>query len=354
MKRVLIAPLDWGLGHATRCIPIVRMLLKSKCEVLLAGSGNSLAVLRREFPELKFFFLPAYDPQYSVTGSMVSKMISQLPHFARVIAKEHRTLEKIVVENKLDIVIADNRFGCWSSNATSVFITHQSNILMPRRFGWLSWFVRKINLMFVKKFDVCWVPDDPNDSLAGDLVYFGRLPANPPAEFIGHLSRFTQSAEVQQVIYDIVVILSGPEPQRTLLEKIVSAQLIKSSYKYFIVRGLPELSAAAPSHTAHFLDSVSLQHLLHSSHMVIARSGYSTVMDMASLGKKAIFIPTPGQTEQVYLAKRLREKKIAFSMDQNNFDLELAMQRSSEYMGFPKRTFSHDLLNTSLLKLIMR
>jgi UDP-N-acetylglucosamine transferase subunit ALG13 len=347
-----VAPLDWGLGHATRCIAIIHMLLENNCEVFIAGSGNSLALLKREFSENNFFLLPAYDPKYPSSGSMAWKMFRQIPHFVRTIKSEHLALERIVSENKIDIVIADNRYGCWSSKAKSVFITHQSNILMPQRFGWLSAIVRQLNMALIKNFDVCWIPDDPQGSLAGELISFGTPPKNISTDFVGHLSRFTPSGELS-IIYDVVVILSGPEPQRTLLENIMIPQLKKSTYKYFIVRGLPEsVSNTENNNMVDFLDSSSLQRLVESSRMVIARSGYSTIMDMASLGKKAIFIPTPGQTEQLYLAKKLKESGIAFSMEQKNFNLKLAMHESEKYTGFPKRKFSNQLLRIALLKLL--
>jgi uncharacterized protein (TIGR00661 family) len=349
--KVLIAPLDWGLGHATRCIPIIRMLIENSCTTFIAGNGNSLEVLKREFPGNKFFLLPAYDPKYPSRGSMVWKMLGQMPHFIRTVKNEHHALEKIVRENQIDIVIADNRYGCWSSKATSVFITHQSNILMPKRFGWLAGVVKKVNTTLMKKFDVCWIPDDPQGSLAGELITFGKIPKNISTEFVGHLSRFIPSGEVT-IIYDVVVVLSGPEPQRTLLENIIVPQLKKSTYKYFVVRGLPESeSQSRDSHTADFLTSSSLQRIIESSRIIIARSGYSTVMDMASLGKKVIFIPTPGQTEQLYLAKKLKEAKIALSMEQMNFDFELAMQESKHYTGFPQRNLSNLLLEPALRKL---
>lgn len=334
MKRILVAPLDWGLGHATRCIPIVRELLSRNCEVILAGSGSSLALLKAEFPGLDYVVLPAYDPVYPRMGSMVSKMIRQIPKFIKTIHQEHQETEKLIRQKKIDVVIADNRYGCWSSAIPSVFITHQSNILMPKRFGWLQGLVRKLNISHMRKFTRCWIPDDPTGWLSGELISFGKIDAALNIDYIGALSRFAPSSPHVQKKYDIVAICSGPEPQRTLLENLILPELKRSGYKYFLVRGLPSAENQAHHNIADFLTANVLQTLIESADMVIARSGYSTIMDLQSLKKKAIFIPTPGQTEQEYLAAKLMQQRIAFSMDQKQFNLETALKESSQYTGF--------------------
>jgi predicted glycosyltransferase len=350
MRRVLVAPLDWGLGHATRCMPVIRTLLKNDCEVLIASSGGALALLQQEFPNIKYFELPAYDPSYPMKGSMVWKMVLQLPHFVRVINKEHIVLEEIVKQNKVDIVISDNRYGCWSSKARSVFITHQSNIMMPKRFGWLSGWVRHKNLELIRKFNLCWIPDNPNQSLAGVLASFnGNVSIH--TEYIGHLSRFNIPIK-RPVKYDVAVILSGPEPQRSLFEKIIMPQLAASDLKYFVVRGILDTINRSDKHSCDFMSARDLQELIESSAVIIARSGYSTVMDMAALKKKAIFVPTPGQTEQEYLAARLKDQKIAFSMAQPEFNLNFALIESKAYSGFARFELSNVLLDNAVQKLL--
>lgn len=332
MKKVLVAPLDWGLGHATRCIPVIRELLNRGCEVVLAGSGPSLALLKNEFPKLTSFELPAYDPKYPRKGSMVWKMAFQLWRFLKVIKEEHAVIEKIVAANHIDIVISDNRYGCWSSLVKSVFITHQSNILMPKRFGWLQGWVRKYNARAMRKFSLCWIPDDPEQFLAGNLISYGKIERRINFEYIGMLSRF--EFHEGQKKYDVVAVFSGPEPQRTLLENIVTPQLKSSGLSYFIVRGKVRDRRTTDAFGTDFMNSEALQMLLLAAEVVIARSGYSTLMDLSALGKRAIFIPTPGQTEQEYLAQKLEQEKIAFTMPQHRFDLKTALACSKEYKGF--------------------
>jgi uncharacterized protein (TIGR00661 family) len=350
MKRVLIAPLDWGFGHATRCIPIIAELLNSGVEVMLAGSGPSLALLKSEFPELASFEIPGYNPEYPRGGSMVLKMVTQLPKFFSTIEAEHTVVEKIIREQHIDVIISDNRYGCWSGQIPSVFITHQSNIMMPKRFGWAGGYIRRLNVKHMKKFTRCWIPDFPGEhNLAGELISFGRITDSLNVEFIGPISRFRASGN-SLLRYDILAICSGPEPQRTLLEELLRKQLKTSGLRYFLVRGSVS-TTAADLHSANFLTSGDLQSLIESSAVVVARSGYSTIMDLAALGKKAIFIPTPGQTEQEYLAKRLSERRIAFSMKQNKFNFDVAWKELPNYSGFQRTHRKDEYLKSAIVKL---
>lgn len=335
MKRVMIAPLDWGLGHATRCIPVIRELQSQGCEVVLAGSGDSLKVLTKEFPSLCYFSLPGYEPKYPLMGSMVLAMARQLPHFLKVIAAEHRATEKIAREERINLIISDNRYGCWSKSTPSVFITHQSNILMPQRFGILQGIVRRLSRRMIDRFDVCWIPDFPEEhSLAGDLISFGKISLRAKVRYIGWLSRFQKRDDVGSGQYQLLAVFSGPEPQRTLLEQRIVPQLRASGLKFKVVRGLPLALGTEDDQMVNFVGSEALQHLIESSGLILSRSGYSSVMDLNALGSNAIFVPTPGQTEQEYLARRLMDKGIAYTMPQEEFDLAKAIMESKNYRGF--------------------
>jgi uncharacterized protein (TIGR00661 family) len=354
MKRVLVAPLDWGLGHATRCIPIIKKLLAKNIKVLIAGSGDSLSLLRAEFPSIKFFTLPGYEPRYPAGRAMVLTMLKQIPKFFKAVRSEHKTIEKIITDEKIDFVISDNRYGCWSVQVPSVFITHQSNVLMPKRFGWAGGIVRRMNYRYMKKFTWCWVPDmaeQPN--LSGDLSSFGKLPPGLNVKHIGPLSRFVASDAGVQNKYDITAIFSGPEPQRTILENIVTPQLKSSGLRFFIVRGVTSSNTSADETIANFLTSQELQSKIKSSSIILARAGYSTIMDMATLGKKVIFIPTPGQTEQEYLAGQLMNRGIAFSMPQENFNLQLALRESQRFTGFNAGKTDDQALDSAIENLLL-
>jgi len=345
MKRILLTPLDWGLGHATRCIPIVRELLRRECTVFIAGSGDSLLLLKNEFPQLRFFTLPAYQPVYPSGRNMVWKMILQVPKFMEVIKNEHLQIESIIDQNKIDLIISDNRYGCWSARIRSVFITHQLNILMPKGFRWLERPVRLLNERLIKKFSHCWIPDyaDEKMSLSGKLSRYNKS-SSYQVTHIGPLSRFKKPVE-QPCLYDIVCILSGPEPQRTLFENKIINQLRTSGLRYFLVQGVYSKEQGNVPNESAFLNSEALQNVISQSSVVIARSGYSTLMDLAALGKKGIVVPTPGQTEQEYLALRWNKKGVLWSMTQESFNLTIALRESNRYTGFTNGCN----LNTELL-----
>lgn len=354
MKNVLVTPLDWGLGHATRCVPIINELLKQNCNVVIGGCGESLGLLKIEFPHLTFVSLPAYQPVYPLSGSMVWNMFRQTPKFLSTIRKEHAVIEQIVKSSKIDVIISDNRYGCWSSAIPSVFITHQTNILLPKKFKWLTNPVRRLNVSLIKRFSVCWVPDYPDGrSLAGKLKSLGKKEHLMRLRYIGALSRFSKPV-TRGILYDVLCILSGPEPQRTEFEKIVVEQLVRSGLRYFVVRGIvSEHSSPATNFSGvNFLNGSELQSLIEQSEIILARSGYSTIMDLATLGKKAIFVPTPGQTEQEYLGARLRAKGIAFSVAQGKFDLMTALSSARSYTGFNPFPGDAHLLTEALHEIV--
>jgi uncharacterized protein (TIGR00661 family) len=333
MKRILVAPLDWGLGHATRCIPIIRELLSHGCEVFVAGSGDSLLLLKQEFSNLSFFQLTGYDPIYPANTNMVRKMALQLPKFIRTIKKEHREVAVLVEKLKIDIVISDNRYGCWSSKVPSVFVTHQVNILMPKGYRWLEKIVNAVQKWMMKKFTWCWVPDyeDVEQSLAGKLSRSDKRDMQG-ITYVGPLSRFVKSGDAE-IRYDVTCVLSGPEPQRSIFEIKIIQQLKEVNLRHFIVRGVIEHHALPDQGEAAFLNSGALQAVIEQSGCIIARSGYSTIMDLLALGKRAILVPTPGQTEQEYLAAHWRHKGV-YTVKQNHFNLSHDLLELRSYGGF--------------------
>ena len=269
---------------------------------------------------------------------MVWVMARQLPKFMTVIRREHVALERIVREQSVDLVLADNRYGCWSVLVPSIFITHQCTILMPRRFGWLASVVARMNQRSIKRFTRCWLPDYPGEaSLAGKLVECAEPARDTTHRYIGALSRLSPAVP-RAKRYDLVCVFSGPEPQRTLLEQTVVEQINRSTLRVLLVRGVPGGRTVPPLETraevVDFLASDALQAALETSRCVLARSGFSTVMDLAHVGGNAIFVPTPGQTEQEYLAARLMEKRIAYSVAQQDFHLDTAWQQALQYTGF--------------------
>lgn len=346
-KKILVTPLDWGLGHATRCIPVINELLKRDCEVMLASSGDAFILLQKEFPQLKIFKLPGYNPRYSaLNGSMVLKIGAQLPKILKAIFKEHQAIEKIIHEEKINVVISDNRYGCYSKNVKSIFVTHQLNILMPDSWKWGERCLNHFNHRQIKNFDECWIPAPP-DSFIPELLL---SPSSIKKKYIGHLSRFKKTKDEKK--YDVIAIISGPDPQRQILADKIQAQFKVSDLKTLLVRGSVSGTSQIRTNGNHaevnHLLSNDLNEAINQSSIVVSRSGYSTVMDLVKLNKKAIFIPTPGQTEQEHLAVELMKNKIAFSMKQSEFDLEKALKESVSYKGFVNFEYAESLLSKAI------
>lgn len=342
-KRILVAPLDWGLGHATRCIPIINELLKKNVDVIIGADNRPAALLKKEFPQLEHIRYPGYDMYYSINGNMAWTMSLQLPKLYKGIAKEHAMLESMIDTYNIDAIISDNRWGAYSSRIPSIYVVTQLRILLPPLIRWGQWIIDSVNKKMISRFNEVWIPDfnSPNNIL-GNLV-----PASLVTDktfFIGPLSRLNKIEGVKKKL-DLLVILSGLEPQRTVVEELIVKQLKETTLRALIIRGTPESNTKFTlTDTLTMVSALTAEQLseaIASSEMILSRSGHSTIMDLYFLGANAIFIPTPQQTEHEYLAKRMKERKIFYSEPQEEFSLERSLQKSRSYSGFPKT--QHDL-----------
>ncbi len=330
--RVLVASLDWGLGHATRCIPIIKELESQGCEVILAASGSGFCLLKKEFSSTVILRVYGYKIYYSRNKNwLLFKLFIQVPKLISTIFREHHWLKKTVKKYKPDVVISDNRFGMYNKNIVSVYITHQLAIKGGTYFT--NTIAGKIHNQFIKKYDQCWVPDFEKEGLAGDLSHPGKLQSN--VKYIGPLSRFEKISGLKK-IYDVLVSISGPEPQRTLFENIIFDQLTSYHKKVLLVRGLPAEKKALISPNSlveiiNHLPGEELNKAFQQSDIIICRSGYTTIMDLIKIGKEAILVPTPGQKEQEYLAAYLMKKNFFFSVTQKDFSLEKAIIKASSF-----------------------
>jgi uncharacterized protein (TIGR00661 family) len=332
--RILVAPLDWGLGHATRSMPVVKELIAQGCEVILAGEGKLKALLTIEFPQLQFLDLKGYGIQYGKNRwDTMGKMLLQLPQIIEAMDEEHNWLQRIIDEHSIDAVISDNRYGLFSDRIPSVFITHQLLIKTTAGDTADSW-LQKLNYEYVNAFSQCWVPDSIGENnLSGVLSHPPKMPAIP-VHYIGALSRF-QKRETKTEAKHLLIILSGPEPQRSILEEKILAEAVHYKDPILLIRGLPGNGEImeAPSHieVINHLPADALQRAMEEAFMVISRCGYSTVMDIMTLQKPSILIPTPGQTEQEYLATHLMKDCKAFCVTQEKFRLKAALDLASTF-----------------------
>jgi UDP:flavonoid glycosyltransferase YjiC (YdhE family) len=333
---VIIGALDWGLGHTTRCIPLIRALLYNQCRVIVAGNDTQKALLALEFNEIAFVHLDGYNFAYGANArATFYKVILQIPKILTRIKQENAWLKQFLKENKADLIISDNRYGFYSTETPSIFITHQLAIKTGRG-RLIDGIIRRLNYNYIKRFRCCWVPDSEARGLAGELSHPLKKPATP-IRYIGPISRLypCNPDMISGPAPYLLVMISGPEPQRTIFERIMLDELKDYNGTAVLLRGLPDTASTIPSSPKliihNHLPAQQLNELLCKVKVVISRSGYSSIMDLLKLKKKCIFIPTPGQPEQEYLAGYLYNKKIAMAYRQNSFSLKRALQRFNEF-----------------------
>lgn len=354
----MVCPLDWGLGHATRSVPLINQFLEEGHEVIIGADKSPLAFLNQEFPSLKTVVIPGFEIDYGEKGSAL-KLFYESVKFYNFIKKEKQFIDVFLEKNKIDLIVSDNRYGLYSDKVESIIITHQLYPKAPVGEKLLHLKIEKL----LKNFNEVWIPDNEGENnLSGDLAHL--KPFNHPHKFIGPLSRFSTNnlppkkegwGGVKEE-FDICAIISGPEPQRTIFEKLVLEQIEKHQLKAVVVRGLPESSVIASCHPEcsteksrsvvegdtkqsvnideipgqarndenikifNHLNTKELQEYILKSKKVVCRSGYSSIMDLTVLGKKAILVPTPGQTEQEYLVG-YNNKNYSYQ-NQNEFSLK--------------------------------
>jgi uncharacterized protein (TIGR00661 family) len=341
-SRVLIAPLDWGLGHVTRCIPLITHLQQMGYQVVVAGEEAQQKLLSKEFPLLEFVYLRGYWIRYVANKRYFAlNILLQLPKIYRIIRHEKKWLNDAIQELGIDAVISDNRYGLYNARIATVFITHQLTIKAP--YSWMQQLMQKINYRLIRNFGECWVPDfkgAPN--LAALLSHPQKLP-RVPVSYLGPLSRFERKENLHMQ-YTLLIVISGPEPQRSFLEKLMLSQLEGFERRVLLVRGLPgDESRVAPLKNVvikNHLSATEMEAAFNESEFIISRSGYTTVMDVCKLQKKAIFIPTPGQTEQEYLADHLHQQGWSLKISQEDFDIRAVL---SLVKTFPFKIPSFDM-----------
>ena len=337
--KILVAPLDWGLGHATRCIPIIYTLLASGAQVVLAGNDTQKALLLQEFPACEYLNLKGYNVRYAHSKkAFLWQLTKQLPDINATIQYENRWLKDIVAKEKITGVISDNRYGLYNKTVPCVFITHQLMIKTPLGIVGDKP-VQFLNYKKINNFNRCWIPDNaiaPN--LSGDLSHPAKMPAIA-YDYIGPLSRMKPDVFAKNANH-ILIMISGPEPQRTLFEKIIFEQLRLYTGTATVVRGLPADTKRAidlPNVIVHNHLSKDLLNIeMCKAGYIICRSGYSSVMDINAVRAKSILVPTPGQTEQEYLGNYLMKSNFAVSCSQNNFNLLQMLEKAKtfSYTGF--------------------
>ncbi len=339
-----MAPLNWGLGHATRCIPIIKALQEYGFVPILAGDGDSLKLLRKEYPSLSYYELPSTSVAYTKHRSLLKyKLLTQAPKLLKAMALEKEKIQKIHQKENLSGIISDNRFGVRSKDVPSIYLTHQLKVLS----GKTSFLSTTLHQQLIMKFDQCWVPDYNSNGLAGEL----SKPQDQieSIKYIGPLSRFKRNPLEKK--WDIIAVLSGPEPQRSLLERKLLNILEAFSGKSLIIQGLmgdkQTQQQIGKTTITNFMLHKELRDTIEAGRLILSRSGYSSIMDLEALEARAFFIPTPGQYEQEYLATHFQELGIANYSNQNTFKLD-KLTNVNNYKGFKHKKTSNKDLDKSL------
>lgn len=319
-KTILIAPLNWGLGHATRCIPIIKALQENNYIPIIASDGIALELLRKEFPYIQTLELPSYQIEYAKNGKNFKwKLLQNFPKMMKAVLNEKKMIKKWVKKYDIEGIISDNRLGVFSKKVPSVFITHQLNVMT----GNTTWITSKLHQHIIKKYKECWVPDvEGTPNLTGKLGHLETTDLK--LKYIGPLSRFHKKETAK--VYDLMIILSGPEPQRGLLEEKLKKEILKYDGKVIFIKGIVEKNQKKEQIENvtyyNFMNTRQLEQTFNESEVVLCRSGYTTIMDLVKLEKKAFFIPTPGQFEQEYLAEKLEKEGLVPYAKQDDFRME--------------------------------
>ena len=320
--KILIAPLNWGLGHASRCVPLVQDYLSKGNEVVLAGDGDSLLLLRQHFPTLRVIDLPALELRYDENPKQLLFYWRAIPALLRFTLADRYYLHQLLAREHFDRIISDNRFGLFSKDAHCIYITHQLYPILPHRLSFFQPIVRAIHARIYKRYDEVWVPDYEScaKNLSGRLSHGGGY--DSLVKYIGPLSRFSSIChkEIAEDVsgstnYSEVAILSGLEPQRTIFEREILARFADTSESVLLIKGkVREPRVVFKKNNITIIPSISDEELalvLGRAQKIIVRSGYSTIMDLNALGvlHKAEFHPTPGQSEQEYLSQHMLDKQ---------------------------------------------
>jgi UDP-N-acetylglucosamine:LPS N-acetylglucosamine transferase len=326
--RILFLALNWGLGHTSRIIPVISEAERQGATPVFAGTEGQRAIITEAFPYIESVALNGVRIKLSAGKEQIGRLLLKGPELLFHIGKENRKIKKLVSCLDINAIISDNVYGAYHTGIPAIIICHQISVKLSRKFSWCEGTVNKVHRKLISKFNECWIPDFPgNHNLAGELSHADQLPEN--FNYIGCLSRFRHPASWPGAEKNsVLILLSGPEPQRSILESILveQAQLLKDNFSFLLVRGKPGGNVLNTINSVAHLDSENLSNAILSSEIIICRSGYSTIMDLVSLKRGAILVPTPGQTEQEYLAEYMSASNLFHMLDQDGFDLKAAIE----------------------------
>jgi uncharacterized protein (TIGR00661 family) len=331
---------SWGLGHATRSLPVIRKLIDENNKLTIISNGRSLDLLKKELGnEIKYYDIPDYPVLVSEnTRQFMVKSLVYWPAFIKRMESGLQRLKKILEKNKYDRIISDARYDMYDKKIPSFFISHQMRIMNPLRLKRFESGSEIFNLFFFKRFSGVIIPDFKDDNLSGDLSHNLKRIDEDKLHYIGALSDFKKKKIKKDI--DFLISISGPEPQRTLLETKLLSQVDDLKGKIVVTLGKTEIKNKKNMKniiTYSFLNKKKREDLLNRSKLVISRSGYSTIMDLAVVGTKALMTPTPGQIEQEYLGNFHNSKKTFYCVNQERLNLKRDIEIARKTTGIVRK-----------------
>jgi uncharacterized protein (TIGR00661 family) len=355
-KNILICPLEWGLGHAGRMVPVARRLKELDHNIFFGSGEELLSFFRKEVPGATYICFPGFRIRYSTILPQYILILFYVPAMLYHIFSEHKRLKKLISDYSIDIVISDSRIGLWNDGIKSVFVTHQLRIRFPEPFRMLEFFGENIMRSVISKYSLCFVPDlDGELNVSGELSHGIRLTRN--VRYIGILSRFEGSSSgITSYSGKSLVVLSGPEPQRSKLKQKLTDIFLHNEKPVVILEGKPaENEKSSSLKNIEYINHPSGDgafKLLKESELIITRAGYTTIMELISLGRSALLIPTFGQTEQEYLAEYLSQKGWFSSVSQKDLNHNLDLSSVNKKMPPMITERSRRLLDSALNEML--
>jgi UDP-N-acetylglucosamine:LPS N-acetylglucosamine transferase len=331
--KVFVAALDWGLGHTTRMMPIIHQLYKQNHQLVIGCSLVQKRILQEQFPEALYKSIVSCSPVFSRKPSQIVSLLRFIPRFLFSVYKEKKQLQKLHQHYHFDVILSDNRYGLHLPGCRNIIITHQLQIVLPHKVRIFKNLINKVLHSWINKFDQCLVPD-----IEGDIRLCGILSAryfrcDVNVKYIGILSRFQFITEKKSQVPELLIIISGPENQRSVFEQMVEKQLpeVSGSHSYLIVRGKPGNAKVDRTGFVNHINSEELKYILKHTKYIVCRSGYSTIMDLIYLKKTALLVPTPGQSEQEYLARHVSNHQWFITEDQTKLNLQKAIDKLDNF-----------------------
>jgi uncharacterized protein (TIGR00661 family) len=337
--KIIYGVCSWGLGHATRSLPVIRKLIKEGNELTIISNGRTLELLKKELGnDIEYFDIPDYPMLISENSrQFMAKSVVYWPSFIARIESGLQQLKKILENRKCDRIISDGRYDIYDRKIPSFFMSHQIRIMNPLRIKMFEKGSETFNLFFFKRFAGVIVPDYKDNDLSGELSHNLRKIDENKLHYIGVLSDFDRRQTKKDI--DYLISISGPEPQRTMLEEKLLSQINDLEGKIVVTLGKTESQDKFNKkgvETYSFLSKEKREDFLNRSKLVISRSGYSTLMDLAVVGTKALMTPTPGQIEQEYLGQYHNKKGTFYSVYQDKINLKRDVEIAKKTTGFKR------------------